>query len=425
MTTRHRICIVISVALVAFVCQEQRMVSAGDAVGSLLVESDPAGASVYVDGRLAGETPLTLPSIVSGEHRVRIVRLGYLENSQIVKVKPAERATVRARLTDPAPQTAAKAALRIVVIEGEGAVNIIQQKTAVAPVIEVRDRNDQPVAGAAVRFAIQKGRASFNGVRTLTTTTNALGRATATGLTPIGGGPLQIGASAAFQGQTAALTIAQTNVLTAAQASAAAAGGGGTAGGGGGLSHLAIAGIAGGAGAGVAGALIATKSSDSSGSSGITQRTLTGPFSGQQILTSTTTFASGNNSCASARAITGTFTIQLEERADGSVTGNGSTTGTRIEQPPFCGFAGISTSFNYNGPITGTTGTVTWSVQTFAAQTTPTTVNSTHTLAFTGTLANGIITGTLSFSETFSGTNATNGSTSTGSGSTTFAVTLR
>src|SRR5215210_4302372 len=111
------------------------------------------------------------------------------------------------------------AALKIVVVEGEGAVNIIQQKTAVAPVIEVRDRNDQPVSGALVRFAIQKGRASFNGARTLSVTTDAAGRATATGLTPTGSGALQIGTSAAFQGQTAALTIAQTNVLTAAQAS--------------------------------------------------------------------------------------------------------------------------------------------------------------------------------------------------------------
>jgi hypothetical protein len=317
------------------------------------------------------------------------------------------------------------AALKIVVVEGEGAVNIIQQKTAVAPVIEVRDRNDQPVAGAVVRFAIQKGRASFNGVRTLTATTDALGRATATGLTPTGSGALQIGTTAAFQGQTAAVTIVQTNVLTAAQASAAAAGGSGAAGSGGGLSHLAIAGIAGGAGAGIAGALLASNnSSGSSGSSGITQKTFTGPFSGQQILTSTTTSSSGSNSCASARAITGTLTIQVEERADGSVTGNGSTTGTRIEQPPFCGIAGISASFNYNGPITGTAGNVTWAARTFVPISTPGTVDSTHTLAFTGILSNGVITGTLSFSEVFSGPTASGGFNS-GSGSTSFAVTLR
>ena len=185
---------------------------------------------------------------------------------------------------------------------------------------------------------------------------------------------------------------------------------------------MAIAGIAGGAGAGVAGALLASK--NSSGSSGITQKTLAGPFSGQQILTSTTTSSSGSNSCASARAITGTFTMQIEERADGSVTGNGSTTGTRIEQPPFCGFAGISTSFNYNGPITGTTGNVTWAARTFVPISTPGTVDSTHTLAFTGILSNGVITGTLSFSEVFSGP-TTSGGFNSGSGSTSFAVTLR
>jgi len=324
-----------------------------------------------------------------------------------------------------AQRAAQPAVLKIVVVEGEGAVNIIQQKTAVAPVIEVRDRNDQPVAGAVVRFAIQQGRASFNGARTLTATTNALGRATATGLTPIGNGPLQIGASAAFQGQTAAITIAQTNVLTAAPASAAAASGSGSAGGGG-LSHLAVAAITGGAGAGIAGALLASK--ESSGSPDITSRTFAGPFSGQNVVTTTTTSGSGSNSCASTQAITATLTIQLEERADGTVTGRGSTTGTRIEtavtQAPFCNSNGISASFNYSGPITGTTGNITLAAQNFVARTTPGTVDSTHTLAFTGTLSSGVITGTLNFSEAFSGPN-TSGGTTTGSGSTSFTVTLR
>src|SRR4051812_17503162 len=69
-------------------------------------------------------------------------------------------------------------ALHIVVIEGEGAVNIIQQKTAVAPIIEVRDRNNVPIAGAVVRFTIEGGKqAAFSGgSQTLTITTNAAGR---------------------------------------------------------------------------------------------------------------------------------------------------------------------------------------------------------------------------------------------------------
>ena len=53
--------------------------------------------------------------------------------------------------------------LRIVVIDGEDAVNVVQQKTAVAPVVEVRDRNNQPVSGAVVKFAIRSGRATFSG----------------------------------------------------------------------------------------------------------------------------------------------------------------------------------------------------------------------------------------------------------------------
>jgi hypothetical protein len=65
--------------------------------------------------------------------------------------------------------------LRIVVIEGEDGVNVIQQKSAVAPVVEVRDRNDQPVAGAVVTFTVRRGRASFNGARNLTTTDQSSG----------------------------------------------------------------------------------------------------------------------------------------------------------------------------------------------------------------------------------------------------------
>src|SRR6185503_18264073 len=117
-------------------------------------------------------------------------------------------------------------------LQGEDAVNVIQQRTATTPIVEVRDRNDQPVAGAVVRFAVRSGRASFSGARTLTVTTNAAGRAAVTSLTPTGSGALQISATAAFQGQTAVVTIAQTNVMTAAQAAAAASAGG--AGGGGG-----------------------------------------------------------------------------------------------------------------------------------------------------------------------------------------------
>lgn len=138
--------------------------------------------------------------------------------------------------------------LRIIVVEGEDAVNIIQQRTAVAPLVEVRDRNNNPVAGALVTFTIQGGQnATFGGgLQSLIVTTNAAGRAAVTGFTPTASGAVQINVAATFQGQAATATITQTNFATAAQAAQAGASGAG----GGGLSTTTIAAIAGGAGAG-------------------------------------------------------------------------------------------------------------------------------------------------------------------------------
>ena len=255
MTLRNRVWGVVFILLAALSSPHGWPDAAAEGSGELRVESEPAGATVYVDGHLAGQTPLSVATLAPGVHRVRLVRPGYLENARLVTVTGGTRAAVRTQLTAAAPP------LKIVVVEGEGAVNIIQQKTAVVPVVEVRVRNDQPVSGAVVRFAIQKGRATFNGARTLTATTDALGRATAAGLAPTGSGPLNIAASATFQGQTAAVSIVQTNVLTAAQAATAATAGTGGAGGGG-LSHFAIAAIVGGAGAGIGGALIASKAAN-------------------------------------------------------------------------------------------------------------------------------------------------------------------
>jgi hypothetical protein len=295
----------------------QRQLSASEAVGSLSIESEPAGASVYIDGRLAGETPLTVETLRPGVHRVRLVRLGYLENSRLVTVKAGSRATLHTHLTSPRPQNApGQAALKIVVLDGEGAVNIIQQKTATAPVIEVRDQNDLPVAGAAVRFGIRSGRAAFGGARTLSVTTDAAGRAVATGFAPTGSGALQITATATFQGQAAAVTIAQTTVTTVAQA-AAVSGAGATAGagGGGGLSTTAIGVIA---GAVAGGAFVAKELASQSGA------TYKGNYSGNV----NTVFPPSLSFCSRTIAHAGTVEIDIEVGSDGRVTGAGGVEGT-------------------------------------------------------------------------------------------------
>lgn len=167
---------------------------------------------------------------------------------------------------------------KIVVLKGEGAVNIIQQKTAVAPLIEVRDRNNLPVPGVTVTFAVGSGPASFGGASTITATTNALGQATATGFAPSAAGAVHINVTAVVQGEKLAAAITQTNFATAAQAaqagaSAASGGGsgssaaaaGGAAGGGGGISAMTI-GIIGAAAGGAA--VVATQTDIFGGNDG-------------------------------------------------------------------------------------------------------------------------------------------------------------
>ena len=141
--------------------------------------------------------------------------------------------------------------LRIVVLDGEDSVNIIAQGTAVPTLVEVRDRNDLPVAGASVLFLLQNANATLNaGLSQVALTTNALGQA-AVAVNPIAAGAVELSVTATFAGETATAAVVQTNFATAAQAAAAGAGtgAGGTGGGGGGAS--AAGGGAGGGGLGV------------------------------------------------------------------------------------------------------------------------------------------------------------------------------
>ncbi len=141
--------------------------------------------------------------------------------------------------------------LNIVVIEGEGAINNIRQRTAREPIVQVEDRNRKPVAGAAVVFMLPDRGASGifpNGSRTLTVMTDENGRAAARGLRPnTVRGDVQIRVTASHQGRTGSATITQTNVLTGAAAAAA----------GGGLAAKWILLIAAGAAAAVAGGVVA------------------------------------------------------------------------------------------------------------------------------------------------------------------------
>ena len=156
-----------------------------------------------------------------------------------------------------APAAFTQQALNLVVVEGEGAINNVRQRTARDPIVRVEDENHKPVAGAAVVFLLPSQGASgtfAGGVQTLTVMSNNQGLAVARGLKPNGvQGQYQIRVNASFQGKTASVSITQTNALAAA----AAAGAAGISG-----KLIAILVIAGGAAA--AGAVVATRGGNSS-----------------------------------------------------------------------------------------------------------------------------------------------------------------
>ncbi|MGH9721897.1 MAG: carboxypeptidase-like regulatory domain-containing protein [Bryobacteraceae bacterium] len=105
--------------------------------------------------------------------------------------------------------------IKIVVIEGEGAVNNIRSRMATQPVVEVRDEQDKPIPGAEVVFQLPAAGpgGTFNGwMRTQTVRTNEQGRAASTGLAPNEEeGRYNIKATATHGTKTNSLVIAQSN----------------------------------------------------------------------------------------------------------------------------------------------------------------------------------------------------------------------
>ena len=136
----------------------------------------------------------------------------YLERQQVV----------------PAPDLTS---LKIVVVSGEDGVNIVKRKTAVQPVVEVRDKNNTPVSGVIVNFTTPSNGPSAvfsNGSRTLSMVTDANGRVAVTGMQPVSNGDFKITVTASLAGEVlATATIAQTNFAVAAAAAAAGASTGG------------------------------------------------------------------------------------------------------------------------------------------------------------------------------------------------------
>jgi len=117
--------------------------------------------------------------------------------------------------------------LNIVIVEGDGAINNIKQRTSRETIVEVQDENHRPVAGAAVVFLLPgdgPGGAFAGGAKSATLTTDSAGRVTMPKMQPNQAGNFQIRVNASSGGRTGSSTIGQSNIAGAGAAGGAAAG---------------------------------------------------------------------------------------------------------------------------------------------------------------------------------------------------------
>jgi hypothetical protein len=116
--------------------------------------------------------------------------------------------------------------LSISILEGEGAINNIRQRTAREAIVQVQDENHKPVAGVAVTFFLADHGASgvfANGSRSMTVMTDTNGQAAMRGMVPNKmAGKMEIRVSARLGNVHADTVITQTNAAGAAGAGGAA-----------------------------------------------------------------------------------------------------------------------------------------------------------------------------------------------------------
>jgi beta-lactamase superfamily II metal-dependent hydrolase len=75
------------------------MAPTSSGTGSLSVTSIPSGALVYVDGTFKGITPVTIQSISTGFHQIKVTRSGYKDYSTSVSVAGGKPLSISATLT--------------------------------------------------------------------------------------------------------------------------------------------------------------------------------------------------------------------------------------------------------------------------------------------------------------------------------------
>jgi hypothetical protein len=116
-----------------------------------------------------------------------------------------------------APGAMAETPLKILVLEGDGALNYIKAPIGRSPVVEVRDDRGEPVEGAAVNFSLPSigaGGKFLDGGLSFQRKTDLRGRAEMAPFKPNSAeGRFIIKVTATHGGGSASATVTQTNTL--------------------------------------------------------------------------------------------------------------------------------------------------------------------------------------------------------------------
>ena len=151
----------------------------------------------------------------------RVRRASRLLCAMLAEIIAITYATPPVRAQAPEPKQ-----LNISILEGEGAINNIRQRTAREAIVQVQDENHKPVAGVAVTFFLADHGASgvfSNGSRSMTVLSDTNGQAAMRGMVPNKmAGKMEIRVSARLGNLNADAVITQANAAGAASAGGAA-----------------------------------------------------------------------------------------------------------------------------------------------------------------------------------------------------------
>ncbi len=136
--------------------------------GRLVIQSTPSGALVTVDGRRAGETPVTVP-VPLGRHEIQVARSGYVPNIQQVDLttRSASR-TVNVRLRRGSGSVVPAA-------PATGSVDVDSRPRGARVTIDGRNFGTTPVRIPELPAGAHRIEIALAGYRTVTSTVNIVG----------------------------------------------------------------------------------------------------------------------------------------------------------------------------------------------------------------------------------------------------------